>query len=120
MPVKAETAKVKKKRLGKTRAVPVKKSRSERKNGLRDRLKIPVVTSFPVLFSLRPKRSEVPKWFKVIFKIKTEITTAKTPVNLINSDSKKKFVKTSGSVEKPCSGRVISARNSRKKTAKNG
>lgn len=108
------------KKLGKTRAVPVKNSKSDKKKGLRDRAKILVVTSFPWLFSLRPNRSEAPKCCSVVFKTKTETKIAKTPVNLITTELKRKFVKTIGSREKLCNGLVISVRKRRKKTAKTG
>ena len=118
--MKAEMAKNRKKRLGKIKVVPVKNSKSERKNGLRERAKIPVVTNSPVLFSFIPKRIELPKCFKVVFIRKTERKMTKTPVKLINTESKSRFFTTFGSRENPYKGLKISVRKSRKKTAKTG
>ena len=119
MPKTDADKKAKKKRFGKINAVPVKKSKSDKKNGLRDLLKIPVVTSFPALFSLRPKRSDFPKSRSVIFSTITAKQTAKTPVILPKNESNRKPVKTWGNTEKPCIGRVISDRNNNKNPPKN-
>ena len=93
--------------LGKSIVVPVKYNSSDKKNGLRVRRKIPTVTSFPVLFSFSPKRSDSLKWRRVVFKIITEIRTVKIPNNLRIAESKSDAVKVPGSKEKPVRGDAI-------------
>lgn len=115
MPANAEMAKTRKKRLGKTSAVPKKYSKSDRKNGFRERAKTPVVISFPTLFSFNPKRSELPKCCRVVFKTKTERKTVKVPANLMNRESIRKSFKNSGSSENPVKGLEISVVNSRRR-----
>lgn len=120
MPVNAERAKTRKKKLGKTSAVPKKYSKNDRKNGFRERAKTPVVISFPTLFSFNPKRSELPNCCRVVFKTRTERKTVKIPAILTNMESIRKSFKNSGSSEKPVKGLEISAINSKRRKTKTG
>ena len=95
---------------------------SETKNGLREMEKIPVVISFPRLFSLRPKRSEVSKWTNVIIKKIKETIMNTAPAIFKKILSKSHFVSTSGRTknENLNAGFTISNSQSKKNRPKTG
>ena len=95
----ASTAKAIKNRFAFIRAMPVKYKLSERKNGFRDRAKMPVVTSVPELFSSRSKRSDVLKWNKVMIHKTNDNNIIRLPIICNSFESIQIFKANSGKIE---------------------